>query len=51
VDPNLPPELLPEDWLGNDAIHFFQTYAALLASQANAYVDDVMAAGPGNKVK
>jgi DNA-binding transcriptional regulator PaaX len=51
VDPNLPPELLAEDWLGNDASQFFQTHAALLASQANTYVDDVIAAGPGNNVK
>jgi phenylacetic acid degradation operon negative regulatory protein len=43
VDPNLPPELLPNDWLGNEAIHLFQTYAALLAPRANAYVDEVLA--------
>jgi phenylacetic acid degradation operon negative regulatory protein len=38
-------------WLGNDASQFFQTYAALLASPAKTYVDDVIAAGPGNNVK
>ncbi|MFQ5577017.1 MAG: PaaX family transcriptional regulator C-terminal domain-containing protein [Anaerolineae bacterium] len=48
VDPNLPPELLPNDWLGNEAIHLFQTYAALLAPHANAYVDQVLSALPGD---
>ncbi len=46
VDPNLPPELLPNEWLGDEAIHLFQSYAALLAPQANHYVDDVLATLP-----
>jgi phenylacetic acid degradation operon negative regulatory protein len=46
VDPNLPPELLPNDWLGNEAIHLFQTYAALLAPKANHHVDKVLATEP-----
>lgn len=47
VDPNLPPELLPDGWLGNDAIHLFQDYAALLAPKANAYADEVLSTSPG----
>ena len=43
VDPNLPPELLPNDWLGEEAVHLFQSYAALLAPKANEYVDEVLA--------
>jgi len=46
VDPNLPPELLPDHWLGNEAIQLFQSYAALLTPQANQYVDQVLAAEP-----
>lgn len=47
VDPNLPPELLPNNWLGNEAIALFQNYAALLAPLANEYVDQVLATEPG----
>ncbi len=43
VDPNLPPELLPNDWLGEEAVHLFQSFAALLAPKANEYVDEVLA--------
>jgi len=46
VDPNLPPQLLPDNWLGNEAIHLFQDYAALLALKANAYADEVLATRP-----
>jgi phenylacetic acid degradation operon negative regulatory protein len=46
VDPNLPFELLPDDWLGGDAINLFQNYATLLAPKANNYVDEVLAAEP-----
>lgn len=46
VDPNLPPELLPADWPGDEAVHLFQTYAAMLAPAANQYVDEVMAVEP-----
>ena len=46
VDPNLPPELLPNDWLGDEAIHLFQSYAAALAPSANNYVDEVLATKP-----
>jgi phenylacetic acid degradation operon negative regulatory protein len=46
VDPNLPPELLSHDWLGNEAINLFQNYVALLAPKANEYVDQVLGAEP-----
>ncbi len=46
VDPNLPPELLPNAWLGDEAIHLFQSYAALLAPKANEYVDQVLSTEP-----
>ena len=46
VDPNLPPELLPNDWLGNDAVHLFQDYAALLAQKANAYATEILSTRP-----
>lgn len=46
VDPNLPPELLPADWPGDEAVRLFQTYAAMLAPAANQYVDQVMAVEP-----
>ncbi len=42
VDPNLPSELLPNEWLGDEADHLFQTYAALLEPQANQYVDGIL---------
>jgi phenylacetic acid degradation operon negative regulatory protein len=46
VDPNLPPELLPDDWPGNEAIQLFQNYATLLAPKAGQYVNNVLAAAP-----
>jgi phenylacetic acid degradation operon negative regulatory protein len=46
VDPNLPPELLPADWPGDEAVRLFQTYASMLAPAANQYVDQVMAVEP-----
>lgn len=46
VDPNLPPQLLPKDWLGNEANRLFQDYAALLSPKANAYASDVLATRP-----
>ncbi len=38
VDPNLPLELLPDDWLGQEAAQLFQRYRDLLAEKADAYV-------------
>jgi phenylacetic acid degradation operon negative regulatory protein len=49
VDPNLPAELLPDDWLGNKAIQLFREYHELLTAGANAFVDDVFARAPSPK--
>jgi phenylacetic acid degradation operon negative regulatory protein len=46
VDPNLPSELLPDDWLGEEAMQLFQQYRDLLAGEADAYVDSVFAKAP-----
>ena len=50
VDPNLPPELLPDDWLGEDATRLFQEYHDLLVDRAEAYVDSVFAQAPKEEV-
>jgi phenylacetic acid degradation operon negative regulatory protein len=46
VDPNLPPELLPEGWLGLGATQLFQQYHDLLSEKAEAFVDEVLAQAP-----
>ena len=46
VDPNLPTELLPDDWLGDQAIQLFREYHELLTAEANVLVDDVFARAP-----
>jgi phenylacetic acid degradation operon negative regulatory protein len=46
VDPNLPPELLPDDWLGERATQLFQGYHDLLVEGAEAFVDSVLAKAP-----
>jgi phenylacetic acid degradation operon negative regulatory protein len=46
VDPNLPVELLPEDWQGESATLLFQRCRDLLADEAEAFVDSVLAEGP-----
>lgn len=46
VDPNLPSELLPNDWLGDKATQLFQEYHSLLTAEANAFVDGVLAKVP-----
>jgi phenylacetic acid degradation operon negative regulatory protein len=46
VDPNLPTELLPDGWLGDQAIQLFREYHELLTVEANALVDDVFARAP-----
>jgi phenylacetic acid degradation operon negative regulatory protein len=46
VDPNLPFELLPKDWLGSRATELFQGYRHLLAEGAETFVDSVLAEGP-----
>lgn len=42
VDPNLPLELLPEDWLGVCATELFQGYRHLLAEGAESFVSSVL---------
>lgn len=46
VDPNLPLELLPDDWLGERATRLFQQYHDLLVEEAEAFVDSVFAKAP-----
>ena len=46
LDPNLPLELLPDDWLGERATELFQQYHQLLVEGAEAYVDSVLAKAP-----
>jgi phenylacetic acid degradation operon negative regulatory protein len=46
VDPNLPMELLPDDWRGESATRLFQQYRDLLADEAEAFVDSVLAKAP-----
>ena len=46
VDPNLPVELLPDDWLGERATLLFQQYRDLLADEAETFVDSVLAQAP-----
>jgi phenylacetic acid degradation operon negative regulatory protein len=46
LDPNLPHELLPEDWQGSRATELFQGYHHLLAEGAGTFVDSVLAEGP-----
>jgi phenylacetic acid degradation operon negative regulatory protein len=46
VDPNLPLELLPDDWLGERATQLFQQYRNLLFEKAEAFADLVFAKSP-----
>jgi phenylacetic acid degradation operon negative regulatory protein len=46
VDPNLPLELLPGDWLGGVAAELFQSYRDLLAEGAEAYIDSILGKAP-----
>jgi phenylacetic acid degradation operon negative regulatory protein len=46
VDPNLPLELLPDDWLGGRATELFQLLRGLLTGGAEAFVDEVFAKAP-----
>ncbi|OGO38772.1 MAG: hypothetical protein A2147_03560 [Chloroflexi bacterium RBG_16_57_8] len=43
-DPDLPRELLPEDWLRPEAADLFRDYHDLLADKANRYLDFVLEA-------
>jgi phenylacetic acid degradation operon negative regulatory protein len=46
VDPRLPPELLPSDWLSVRASELFKEYYALLTAKANQFVDSVFQKAP-----
>jgi phenylacetic acid degradation operon negative regulatory protein len=46
VDPNLPLELLPDDWLGERATQLFQQCHDLLVEGAEACVESVLAKAP-----
>ena len=46
VDPNLPLELLPNEWPGERATQLFQQYHILLAEGAEAFVNSVFAKAP-----
>ncbi len=49
VDPELPPELLPDDWHGAEAARLFQEYYDLLADKANAFFQSVYVGPPKPK--
>jgi DNA-binding transcriptional regulator PaaX len=46
VDPHLPPELLPSDWLSVHAAELFKEYYALLTAKANQFVDSAFQQAP-----
>lgn len=46
TDPQLPAELLPDDWPGTEAAAFFDRYATRLRPAADRYVDACLRAGP-----
>ncbi len=46
IDPELPAELLPDDWHGREAATLFQEYYALLADKANIFFQAVFAGPP-----
>ena len=43
-DPDLPEELLPDNWLRSEARALFDEYHSLLAEKANRYFDSVLKA-------
>jgi phenylacetic acid degradation operon negative regulatory protein len=46
VDPNLPLELLPSDWLGERATQLFQQYHDLLVEEAETFLDSILSKAP-----
>lgn len=50
LDPNLPPELLPEDWLGERASELFFRFRDYLADRTDLYLDQVLNSGPDGKL-
>lgn len=45
-DPNLPPELLPENWLGTYASEVFFRFRELLAETNDAFIEEVLSSRP-----
>jgi phenylacetic acid degradation operon negative regulatory protein len=43
LDPDLPEELLPDNWLRSEAVDIFGQYHAMLTEKANKYFDSVIA--------
>jgi len=43
LDPDLPEELLPDNWLRSDAMDLFDQYHEMLTEKANQYFDSVLA--------
>lgn len=50
LDPGLAPEVLPSDWHGARAADIFEQLRALLADQAQQFVQDVVDSGPVREV-
>ncbi len=46
IDPDLPPDLLPDVWCGREARELFHAYHQFLAERANRYFDAVFEAPP-----
>lgn len=46
IDPDLPRELLPEDWLGHQARRLFHRYYELLSGPALAFFEEVFETAP-----
>lgn len=42
LDPNLPPDLLPENWLGDKAVRMFNDYRRLLADRSDSFIESTM---------
>ena len=49
IDPDLPPELLPDVWCGREARELFYAYRQFLADGANRYFDAVFVAPPNRR--
>ncbi|MBZ5555207.1 MAG: phenylacetic acid degradation operon negative regulatory protein PaaX [Acidobacteriia bacterium] len=50
-DPNLPAELLPKGWRGNEASQVFRKYRRKLTKRANAFVDEILRTANGIKTE
>ncbi|WP_156290605.1 phenylacetic acid degradation operon negative regulatory protein PaaX [Oceanobacillus salinisoli] len=45
IDPGLPQELLPENWIGDKAAKLFRDYYKILAKPANAFFEEIFSKG------